>query len=105
MKRMISCSALLFVLGTVATGFAQDSGADLYTTNCAPCHGATGNADTPAGKKFKAKSFNTEDALKKNDVELVAFTKAGKGDMPPWADVLTDDQIKQVITYIRAFKK
>lgn len=105
MKKMVRLGVGLLMLGWAVTGIAQDSAADVYKTNCAPCHGVTGDANTPAGKNFKATVFNTADGLKKSDADLVKFTKVGKDNMPAWADVLTDKQIKDVIAYIRTLSK
>ena len=101
LTRVIAC-ALLAISATFASA---ESGEDIYKSNCTPCHGEAGDANTPAGKTFKAASFSSPDALKKTDAELLAFTKKGKGQMPPWDGVLTDDQLMKVITYIRTLQK
>lgn len=103
MKTIGRLGIALLVLGSAMTGVGQEA-SEVYKTNCAPCHGATGDANTPAGKNFKATVFN-RDPLKKSDAQLVAFTKAGKDNMPSWADVLTNQQIKDVIAYIRTLSK
>jgi mono/diheme cytochrome c family protein len=105
MKKILYVSASLLLTTSASVACAQSSGADLYKTNCILCHGETGEADTPAGKTFKAASFNTPDGLKKTDSELAVIIKNGKDKMPPWSDVLTDDQVKDVIAYIRTLKK
>jgi mono/diheme cytochrome c family protein len=38
------------------------------------------------------------------DAQLIAVTKTGKEKMPAYDKKLTDDQIKQLITYIRTLK-
>jgi len=40
-----------------------------------------------------------------SDAEMLALIRNGKEKMPAWVDVLTDDQIKDVIAYIRAMQK
>jgi mono/diheme cytochrome c family protein len=95
--------ALAFVVAPVAP--AQDSPASIYKASCAPCHGVNGDANTPAGKKYKATAFNSSGALKASDTELLKITRNGKGQMPPWSDVLSDGQLKSVIEYIRTFQK
>lgn len=102
----LSCLIVYGVLGvSAALTYAQDSGADLYKANCTPCHGPAGDANTPAGKTFKAASFSSPDIVKKEDAELLAFAKKGKGQMPSWNGVLTDDQLMKVIAYIRTLQK
>jgi mono/diheme cytochrome c family protein len=94
------------VLGaSAAFASAKESGADIYKTNCALCHGENGDGDTPPGKALKAASFSSPDVVKKTDAELLSFTKKGKGQMPPWNGVLTDDQLMKVIAYIRTLQK
>ena len=51
--------ASVFVLGLIlspTSSLAADGDA-LYTSECARCHGATGDGDTPAGKAMKVPSF------------------------------------------------
>lgn len=105
MNRKIIPVALVLSLTVVPAMVAQDSPSAVYKANCAPCHGVNGDANTPAGKKYHATSFNSATALKKSDAELLTITRNGKGQMPPWADVLSDAQLKGVIGYIRAFQK
>jgi mono/diheme cytochrome c family protein len=77
----------------------------MYKTSCAQCHGTTGEADTPAGKAFSARSLNSPEVLKMSDAEMLALIKKGKGKMPAWEEILTDDQLKGVIAYIHTLQK
>jgi cytochrome c5 len=63
--------------------FAQSDGASIYKAKCAMCYGATGLADTPAGKALKAASYKDPAIIKASDDELIAAVKNGKGKMPP----------------------
>jgi mono/diheme cytochrome c family protein len=69
------------------------------------CHGATGAADTPAGKSLKAKPFGDPEVAKMSDAALINITKNGQGKMPAYKDKLTDAQIKDVVTYVRGLQK
>lgn len=82
---------------------AQEAG-DLYKTKCQACHGADGKGDTAAGKKLGAKDFHSPEVSKMTDAQLIGVTKTGKEKMPAYDKKLTDDQIKQLITYIRTLK-
>lgn len=85
----VSTIALL-VLGTVQ---AQDQGADLFQQHCAVCHGGEGEGVT--GPNLAGNS-NLEDA------NLVARQILNGGQqMPPFASVLSDEQIAAVGTHIR----
>jgi cytochrome c6 len=92
----------LLAAGTVS--FAQD-GAALYKSKCQMCHGATGMADTPAGKSTKARPFNDPAVLKMSDADLTNVTTNGHGKMPAYKGKLTDDQIKSLIAYIHTLQK
>jgi cytochrome c6 len=72
-----------------------------YVSKCQPCHGATGAGDTVMGKKFGAASFGSQDVVKAPDAELLAVLKNGKGKMPPWANKLTEAQLKDLVAYVR----
>jgi cytochrome c6 len=43
--------------------------------------------------------------VKATDASLIAITKDGKGKMPAYTGKLTDDQIKDVVAYIRTLQK
>jgi cytochrome c6 len=99
--------AILTLLGlSLATpGFAQQSGEATYKAKCAMCHGADGLGETPAGKAMKANSFKSDADVKASDADLIKVTKDGKGKMPAYTGKLTDDQIQEVVTYIRTLQK
>lgn len=97
-----TCIVSLLAAGTLS--FAQD-GAALYKSKCQMCHGATGMADTPAGKSTKARPFNDPDVVKMSDADLIAVTTNGKNKMPAYKGKLTDDQIKSLIAYIHTLQK
>jgi len=105
MKRSNRGFMLATVLALAVSAVAQDTGAELYKTNCQPCHGEAGDGKTPAAKLYKIPSLLTPELDKKTDAELVEFAKKGKGDMPSWSETLSDHQIQDVITYIRNLKK
>jgi len=88
-------------LSLVAPAIAQDSGAQIYKDRCTMCHGDDGKAATPTGKAFKAASFTAPAAVKASDVELIGIVTKGKGKMMAFGGILTDDQIKAVVAYIR----
>jgi len=105
MKKLLQASACALLTLAVTSAGAADAGAVVYKTNCAPCHGVTGNADTPAGKAFKAASFKSPKVLATSDADLLAITRKGKDSMPAWKGKLNDDQLKSVIEYIHTLQK
>lgn len=96
----ILSSALL--LATAKMSFAQDA-AELYK-KCQTCHGADGKGDTAVGKKLGARDFHSPEVTKESDNELFDITKKGKNKMPAYDGKLTDDQIKDLVKYIRSLK-
>ncbi|HYL09644.1 MAG TPA: cytochrome c [Candidatus Acidoferrales bacterium] len=83
---------------------AQGTPEGLYKAKCAVCHGPDGKGDTVMGKKLAVKSFQSPEVAKESDTELFDITKKGKGKMPGYDKKLTDDQIKELVKYIRSLK-
>src|SRR5271157_6326011 len=84
-----------------------DVGKEVFTANCAPCHGPDGRARTPAGRKLHAKDL-TESKL--TDDETRKQVNEGRKDqrgalMPPFKDVLKPDQIDAVIVFVKRLRK
>jgi cytochrome c6 len=104
MKMLIGIAALGLFAAMAVPAVAEDDTATLYKSKCAACHGPDGKGDTAAGKKLGAKDFHSPDVAKKSDAELFDITKKGKDKMPGYDKKLTDDQIKDVVKYIRSLK-
>jgi cytochrome c6 len=96
---------MLIVLGlvTLARPAMADDAEALYKSKCQVCHGPDGKGSA-AGQKLGAKDFHSPEVQKQSDAELIEITKQGKGKMPGYDKKLTDDQIKQLIKYIRSLK-
>ena len=60
LRAMLVVAAVAFAFSTWT--FAADSGADVYKSKCASCHGATGKGDTGPGKAMKVKELGSERA-------------------------------------------
>ncbi|HEY4678102.1 MAG TPA: cytochrome c [Candidatus Angelobacter sp.] len=102
MKTLLSMLVLLGVVMIARPAMADDAEA-LYKSKCQVCHGADGKGSA-AGQKLGAKDFHSPEVQKQTDAELIEITKQGKGKMPPYDKKLTDDQIKQLVKYIRSLK-
>jgi mono/diheme cytochrome c family protein len=97
---------LLFLLAVLLSpGALGEAVQDLYKTKCAMCHAANGSGDTAMGKKLGARAFASPEVQKQTDAQLIEITAKGKNKMPAYEKKLTDDQIKQLVAYIRTFKK
>jgi len=107
--------ALALVLGGVMSAFAtgeappKDAKTN-YASLCKGCHGESGKGDTKLGQMLKAPDFSAakvQEALK--DERIFKAIKEGlkKGDkviMKPYADKLTDPEIKALVELLRSFK-
>lgn len=102
MKAMI-CTMALGMLLAAAIPAAADDAAALYKSKCQVCHGADGKG-TAAGQKMGAKDFHSPEVAKQSDADLAKVTKEGKGKMPKYEGKLTDEQIKDLVKFIRSMK-
>jgi cytochrome c6 len=104
MTQRITAAAIILLAASLAgPAFAQDDAVTLYTTKCQMCHGADGNP-TPTGLRMGAGSFQAPEVAKESDSQLFDVTKTGKNKMPAYRGMLTDDQIKDLVKYIRSLK-
>jgi mono/diheme cytochrome c family protein len=80
----------------------------LYGIDCAMCHGKAGDGKGDMASDIKnVTDFTNPDALKKrSDGELFYITRNGKGDdMPPEDGRAKDEDIWNLVNYMRAFAK
>jgi mono/diheme cytochrome c family protein len=106
MTHGIKAAAVILMAVLIAVpAFAQAPGADTYKAKCAMCHGADGLAATTMGKNMKILSFKDPKMLSASDHQFIVSTKDGLNKMPAYKGKLTDQQIKDVIAYIRTLQK
>ena len=82
-------------------------GKKLYGFDCAMCHGANGDGKGDMASDMKnVTDFTKPDALKsRTDGELFYVIRNGKGEMPPEGDRAKDDDIWNMVNYIRSLAK
>ncbi len=97
---VLTASSFLFA----APAFAQ-SGASLFKSRCAACHGADGKGDTAIGKSMHMRSLASPEVQKMSDKELTTIIANGKGAMPSYKDKLSGTQIKDLVGQIRDLAK
>ncbi len=97
MKQLVIALGVLFAAGTA---FAQqaESGAQLYQSKCASCHGKDGKG-TSVGKKMGAGDLAA--ASSKSDAELTKIISDGQKKMPAYKGTLTAEQIQELVKYIK----
>ena len=112
-KRMISvgCVAMMLSVATavfVAPAFGADlaKGKAIYMGKCVKCHGEKGKGDGPKAVDMEKKPADHTDKAKMakfTDADLKKAVKEGKRPMPAYGKKLTDEQIDDVIAYVRSF--
>jgi cytochrome c6 len=102
MKKVLSVLIVLGFIMAARPALADDAEA-LYKSKCQVCHGPDGKGSA-AGQKIGVKDLHSPEVAKQSDEELFNATKQGKGKMPAYDKKLTDDQIKQLVKYIRSLK-
>jgi cytochrome c6 len=93
----MACAAAALALLALPAGAANIAkGQSLYATHCAVCHGANGNPVMPG-----APNFRRLESLMRPDMQLLAPIRNGKGSMPGFFGILRDQEILDVIAYLR----
>lgn len=80
--------------------YAADTnkGAVIYATHCASCHGVSGISVMTG-----APNFSQSEGLMSSDGALLISIRNGKVAMPAYRGVLSDQDILNVIAYLRTF--
>jgi len=109
MKKILILATVLGLAGALKVS-AADAKAN-WDSLCAKCHGADGKGDTKIGQKLGAKDLT--DASVQSAMTDASATKAikegvknadGKTVMKP-SDMLSDDEVKGLVQYVRSLKK
>lgn len=109
MKKLLTLSIAIIAASVVSASAAD--GKENYDKNCSSCHGKDGKGETKMGKKegvkdyTDAKSWEGLDDAKAFKSVKEGMTEGDKTKMKPFAEKLSDDDIKAVIAYMRTFKK
>ncbi len=81
------------------------NGQVLYERHCLRCHGEAldGKGPDAAALKISPTNFHSYPSRVKDEFELRLTIQRGRmfSAMHSWSDTLTDDQIKDVVSYIR----
>ncbi len=90
-----------------------NNGSELYSVNCAFCHGDMGDGYGPAAEKITSKDnywYSVTGEAHKNPANLivselskenaVVFIKGGAGLMPAYKNMLTEEEIESIVDYV-----
>jgi mono/diheme cytochrome c family protein len=108
MKTLLCIAGLLLATGAATNAAEAKANWDKH---CAKCHGVDGKGQTKMGKQAGAKDYTdpkVQAELKdENAIKIIkeGLSVDGKKKMDPYADKLSDDEVKALVAYIRAFKK
>jgi mono/diheme cytochrome c family protein len=85
-------------------------GGIVFRTYCVLCHGAAGKGDGRAAKLYTPRPANLtispfNDAYKEMIVRGGGASVGRSSYMPPWGDELTDEQIQDLIAFLRELRK
>jgi cytochrome c553 len=110
MKRKLTIGFFCAFLLASASTFAADAKVN-WDKNCAKCHGADGKGQTKMGRQSGALDYTDPkvQAEIKDDNAFKAIkdglTIKGKEVMKPTGDKFSDEEIKDLVAYVRTFVK
>lgn len=90
-----------------STDASIKAGQTLYIKYCASCHGKTGLGDGVKARSLKtfAGDFSGAEYQNQTDGEHFYKTKFGRGEMPKYEGKVSDEDIWNMVNYMRTFKK
>ncbi|MGE5445323.1 MAG: c-type cytochrome, partial [Ignavibacteriales bacterium] len=114
MKYMIVGFITVFTLNTSLLAKASENGdpargREVFAAKCTPCHGQTGHGDGPGAASLQPKPRNLSDtyiSALNDDLLFKAISEGGAAmgkspAMPSWKFALSEDDIWNVIAYIK----
>jgi cytochrome c6 len=106
MSMTISKSGLLLatIVASCLLAYAQASdiynGRDVYELHCVTCHGADGRSIEPG-----VPDFSRGESLFAPDFDLVRALRDGDGHLPSYRGLLSDEELRDVIAYVRSLQR
>ena len=85
-----------------ATTASVQRGAKLYSQYCVSCHGSKGRGDGPAAAALNPRPSDLVTMAPRHPDGGLAWKIAeGRGAMPPWKGTLSENQIWDVVNYLK----
>ncbi|MFQ5971847.1 MAG: c-type cytochrome [Alphaproteobacteria bacterium] len=89
-----------------ATSASIVRGARLYRFNCLICHGSSGRGDGPAAGSVDPRPTDLAVAGRARTMGDLAWKiMRGRGEMPGWEDELREEQIWDLVNFIKSLEK
>ena len=115
MRRFVAMFALLVPMAGTGADELEDArsvhrGGLVFLHYCANCHGITADGNGRAAKLYNPKPANLQKS-DKNDAYKELIIRRGGGAlgrssfMPPWGEELTNEQIKDVVTFLHSIQE
>ncbi|HSR46691.1 MAG TPA: c-type cytochrome [Anaerolineales bacterium] len=77
---------------------AIEAGDAIYGQSCSACHAPDGSGAITGAPDFTSQAYQAQ--LRREPGEALCVMTLGRGAMPGWREVLTEDQIWQVLTFL-----
>jgi cytochrome c oxidase cbb3-type subunit III len=89
---------------------ASARGRELFQTYCVLCHGTAGKGDGRAASLQKVRPSDLTVSSRSDEYKLQIITNGGGAltrseSMPAWRTVLSEQQIAEIVVYLRAITK
>lgn len=100
---------LMLIQSASGAGGDAGKGKAVYEQRCLACHGPQGKGDGPTGKVLipPAADFTSAASKKKSDADLLKIIENGKPPtaMVAWKGQLSDQDIQNVLAYVKTLRK
>lgn len=97
---MIRFLAIALIAAPAAAAPPAGPGAQVYAEHCARCHGPEGRSDLPG-----TPDFTRGEGLAASDAALIDTIRNGRGAMPGFYSLIPNEELIDVLFYIRALAR
>lgn len=99
----VMCLTLLLAACRARKKSAVERGAGVYARACATCHGSSGMPGRKQGFSVLPPDL-AEPALQRRlgDDDIRRTVRDGKGEMPPFGRMLSEEELSQLVAYLRS---
>ncbi|MBI1883457.1 MAG: cytochrome c [Chlamydiae bacterium] len=106
MRSLWAFCSLLMILFITSIHADVVPGEEMYNKKCKSCHGKSGEGNPMMEKALKIDpTLLVLKDLKKSDDELKTIIRDGKNKMPSFKGKISDDEISNIVQYVRSFSQ